>query len=51
MKPKGGDVSKMTTEEKTLDPNYYNRADANPGYPKTPFSGLSSEDETLKIRF
>jgi len=51
MKPKGGDVSKMTTEEKTLDPNYYNHADANPGYPKTPFSGLSSENETLKIRF
>jgi len=50
MKPKAGSAV-MNTESKEPERNYYNRADASPGYPKTPLSGLNSDNEQLKIRF
>jgi hypothetical protein len=51
MKPKAGDAAVINTEKKELAQNYYNRADMDPGYPKNAASGLSSENEKLKIRF
>jgi len=51
MKPKAGDAGVINTEPKEPESDYYNRADANPGYPKTPISGMNSDNEKLKIRF
>ena len=50
MKPKAGDASVINTEPKEPESDYYNHADASPGYPKTPISGLNSDNEKLKIR-
>jgi hypothetical protein len=51
MKPKQSDVASIAAAKKDPEPNYYNRADMNPGYPNNAASGLSSDNETLKIRF
>lgn len=51
MKPKAGDAAVINTEAKEPESNYYNNANANPGYPKTAISGVSADNETLKIRF
>ena len=51
MKPKTGDAAVINTEAKEPDSDYYNKADANPGYPKTPLSGMNSDNEKLTIRF
>ena len=51
MKPNAGDAAVISKEKKEFDKNYYNRADMDPGYPKNAASGLSSENEKLKIRF
>lgn len=51
MRPKHSDVASIAAEKKEPESNYYNRADMNPGYPKTAVSGLSSDNEKLNIRF
>ena len=51
MKPKQSDVASIAAAKKDPEPNYYNRADMNPGYPKTAASGLSSDNEKLNVRF
>jgi len=51
MKPSPGVAASTTVAPKEIEPNYHNRADANPGYPKNASAGLSSENEKLNIRF
>ena len=51
MKPSPGIAATTTIAPKEVDPNYYNRADSSPGYPKNPSSGLTAENEKLNIRF
>lgn len=51
MKPSPGIAATTTIAPKEVDPNYYNRADSSPGYPKNPSSGLTTENEKLNIRF
>ena len=51
MKPSPGAAVSTTVAPKEVEPNYYNRADSSPGYPKNASSGLSSENENLNIRF
>ena len=51
MKPKQSDVASIAAAKKDPEPNYYNRADMNPGYPNNAASGLSSDNEKLQIRF
>jgi hypothetical protein len=51
MKPSPGVAASTTVAPKEMEPNYHNRADANPVYPKHASTGLSSENEKLHIRF
>jgi hypothetical protein len=51
MKPNSSNVASVAADKKELEANYYNRADMNPGYPKTAASGLSSNNEKLQIKF
>ena len=51
MKPSPGIAATTTIAPKEVDPNYYNRADSSPGYPKNPSSGLTTKNEKLNIRF
>lgn len=51
MKPSPGVAATTTVAPKEVDPNYYNRADSSPGYPKNASSGSTTENEKLNIRF
>jgi hypothetical protein len=51
MKPSPGVAATTTVAPKEMEPNYHNRADASPGYPKNASSGLTNENEKLNIKF
>jgi hypothetical protein len=49
MKPTPGEQN-VVKGKKELDPDYFNKAHSNPGYPKNAASGMSSENEKLNIK-
>ncbi len=49
MKPKA-ESADIKKGKKEPDPDYFNKAHTNPGYPINPSSGMSSENEKLNIK-
>jgi hypothetical protein len=49
MKPEPGEQN-VVKGKKQPDPDYFNKAHSNPGYPKNAASGMTSENEKLNIK-
>jgi hypothetical protein len=50
MKPSPSEAGQVTKGKKEIDPNYFNKANSNPGYPTNPISGMTSENEKINVK-
>lgn len=50
MKPSPSEAGQISKEKKKIDPNYFNKANSNPGYPTSPISELTGQNEKLNVK-
>jgi hypothetical protein len=50
MKPSPSEAGQVTKGKKEVDPNYFNKANSNPGYPTNLTSELANENEKLNLK-